>query len=706
MKKLTYVLAVCAFLAKSVLAEENSKVAEKPSLVGQTIDTTLSPLDSFFSQAQRLDPIVITPTRYEDPSLNVSSNITVITEDEIKRSCVKYIPDLLRQQAGIVVNDLLGNGKSTSVDIRGFGDSAAMNVLVLVDGRRTNQIDLSGVDWTQIDINNVEKIEIVRGGQSVLYGDNATGGVVNIITKSGKDKKYEAGVRLASGSDRYKACKAHIAGSNSFLDYYANLSSTYNHGRRVNNNLETADYAANITLRPTDSLKLNFSTAYHKDWYGLPSAVKPSDINLIGREGSLSPDNRAKTEDAYFMFTPEADLNTALGELFFSSDVVLKGRRSNAVFKSSSGDSIVKHHITGFGVTPKLAFTKELFNVENRLMVGLDYYANRDFIEDGFESQIPFIFPTTINYIKIHKDTLGVYISDTAQLPLNFILTSGVRGEGAFYYFDQDAVVRSTNRAHPLEYAYDIGLTYKYNKNSSIYGRYSRSFRFPATDEYYSPIMLFYTFTGDQLVSGGLDKDLKTQTAYNYELGIKENSSKYLSLKADCYFMDVRNELMYDPIEFKNTTADFTIHYGLELEGHVYLFDMLDIFANYTYQKAYFTENGSFVGNEIPLVPHNRFSAGVNLSYMDCFYMSYITTYVGERYFANDLLNEMPKMKPHMVHDVKFSYKKYGVELFLSINNILDEEYEEYGALDFYRTSPGYYPCPRRNYILGLEYKF
>jgi iron complex outermembrane receptor protein len=105
---------------------------------------------------------------------------------------------------GLQVTDVTGNGRSYRVDLRGFGETAQSNTLVLVDGRRINQADLSGTDWTLIPLDRVKRVEIIRGARgSVLYGDNASGGVINIITKEGKG--LDAGVDAGFGSyDTYK----------------------------------------------------------------------------------------------------------------------------------------------------------------------------------------------------------------------------------------------------------------------------------------------------------------------------------------------------------------------------------------------------------------------------------------------------------------------------------------------------------------------
>jgi len=130
-----------------------------------------------------LEEVVVTATRDIQEIRKIPANVTVITKEKIAESNAQAVTDVLKDEVGVVVRDFFGTGKSASVDIRGFGETGPLNTLVLVDGRRINEIDLSGVDWTQIPLDQVERIEIVRGAGSVLYGDNAVGRVNNIITK-------------------------------------------------------------------------------------------------------------------------------------------------------------------------------------------------------------------------------------------------------------------------------------------------------------------------------------------------------------------------------------------------------------------------------------------------------------------------------------------------------------------------------------------
>ncbi|PJB28375.1 hypothetical protein CO111_01825, partial [Candidatus Desantisbacteria bacterium CG_4_9_14_3_um_filter_50_7] len=137
--------------------------------------------------------IVITAEKGSERNvLSVPANITVITSDDIAASDARTIADLLRSEAGLVVRDMYGNGGQASVDIRGFGEAAGMNCVILIDGRRVNNIDISNPDISQVSLAQVEKIEVLRGGAGVLYGDNAAGGVINIITKKSKERNLSA----------------------------------------------------------------------------------------------------------------------------------------------------------------------------------------------------------------------------------------------------------------------------------------------------------------------------------------------------------------------------------------------------------------------------------------------------------------------------------------------------------------------------------
>src|SRR3990172_6389395 len=143
--------------------------------------TCLSTKSFAQEKVETLPQIVVTATRYKEEYNFIPLNVTIITEEDIENSTAQFIPDLLRTQADIKVSDIAGNRRSYNVDIRGFGETGVLNTLVLIDGRRVNQVDLSGTDWTQIPLDRVKRIEVIRGGRgSVLYGDNAAGGVINI----------------------------------------------------------------------------------------------------------------------------------------------------------------------------------------------------------------------------------------------------------------------------------------------------------------------------------------------------------------------------------------------------------------------------------------------------------------------------------------------------------------------------------------------
>lgn len=134
--------------------------------------------------------IVVTATRDAQEIRKTPSSVSVITEEEINDSGATTLVEVLDRIESIAFRTYSGNSSQSQIDMRGFGgDNPFGKTLILLDGRRLNRTDMASINWLQMPVNGVEKIEIVRGPGSVLYGDAAVGGVINIITKKGKGNR-------------------------------------------------------------------------------------------------------------------------------------------------------------------------------------------------------------------------------------------------------------------------------------------------------------------------------------------------------------------------------------------------------------------------------------------------------------------------------------------------------------------------------------
>ena len=129
--------------------------------------------------------VIVTASRVEEETTAVAAYVTVLTEEELSAAGQSTLVDSLQSLAGVHFRSTSGNAAQAEVSMRGFGENSHGRVLVLLDGRRLNRPDMASINWLEIPIENIERVEVVRGGSSVLYGDNAVAGVVNIITKQG-----------------------------------------------------------------------------------------------------------------------------------------------------------------------------------------------------------------------------------------------------------------------------------------------------------------------------------------------------------------------------------------------------------------------------------------------------------------------------------------------------------------------------------------
>ncbi len=155
-----------------------------------------------FAQDNRitLPPIDVTSTLGAGIA---GTSTTVISAEDLRRAPESTLQEILGREAGMQTTSLYGgvNGTGSTIDLRGFGVALPSNVLVLVDGRRFNDSDLTGFDFSLIPRNSIDHIEITRGNSgAVLYGDGAVGGVINIVTKNGVGAASNARVEAGFGT--------------------------------------------------------------------------------------------------------------------------------------------------------------------------------------------------------------------------------------------------------------------------------------------------------------------------------------------------------------------------------------------------------------------------------------------------------------------------------------------------------------------------
>ncbi|HNX91627.1 MAG TPA: TonB-dependent receptor [Candidatus Omnitrophota bacterium] len=662
-------------------------------------DIITDPIDMVLSPTRQLGEVVITPSRTPEYVYNIDKNVSMVDSDEIEYSNDTSMQEAIQKTPSVVLQGYMNNPKDNNIGIRGFGETGLSNYLVLVDGRRTNQIDMSGADLSQIDINAVDRIEIIRGANSVLYGDNATGGVVNIITKKG-EKGDKVSYRQEVGSFQYTKEYASASGGHEFLDYFASYSYQNSDGYRLNNGYEAKDVLANITMRPVDYFRMELSTAYHRDWYGQPGAMYIPNIQNDGREGSRFPNSKGKTEDYYFTFNPILLGELGDNEVVLSAMTSFRSRRSNSL-NVWSNEYDTDHHIGSVDFRPKCEINSSFFGdaLENKLVFGADYFQAVDGISSGDRT-------LTKANLDIRKETFGIYADDNILLNKRFIFSGGVRGEWTEYIFDQNQPAASYDTRDLKSMALEAGVGYKYNERSEIYGNYAKSYRYATTDEYFQSAYEYVDWwTGAVTVFPAvLNTSLKQQVANNYEIGIKDNSFEMFNVKADYYLMDVNNEIYYDPITYMNQNYNRTIHHGFELEGRANILKKVEPFLNYTFEKAYFVGE-QYAGNDIPLVPENKISGGFDIKPIVGLNINFSTNYVGSRYLASDQANTAPKLKSYVTMDAGFCYEYKNFKIFGAIKNMFDVQYYSNGIKDW-QGYEAFYPAPGRTFEGGVGIRF
>ncbi|HLD35902.1 MAG TPA: TonB-dependent receptor [Planctomycetota bacterium] len=619
----------------------------------------------------KTNEIIVTATRSEKELLKIPANVTVISEADIKKSNARCISEILKSENGLMVNDWTGTGKTVTIDIRGFGESGPLNTLVLVDGRRVTQVDLAGTDWSQIPIEDVSKIEIVRGAGSILYGDNATAGTINIITKKGA-QGVNTKLNTFSGSYNTHNSTLYANGGNQDLTFSVNQSYRNTDGYRRNSYLNSDDKNINLGLLFGNEFNAEMSLGIHNDEYGLPGYLTPVQIAASGRRSTTTPNDLATTEDYYY----KLKVNNSFDDIGdFTTDLSLRNKTSSSTY---SGWGTFDNKIDSMHLAPRYIREFGITGQTAKITTGVDWLKDQG----------------NLSGTGADKDSLGLYLLGEIEVSKKYGFSTGYRHEKAFYSFNGGGL---SARKTLNEDVFHAGLTYLYQDNNSVYLNYNQSFRFPAIDEYFSSW-------------SGLNSSLKPQSGQQVEIGVKHNPSEYLMTNLSVFSIDVDNEIFYNPYTppfGQNENYDKIQRQGVEAKMEYKPGEELPrITLNYTYTQADF-QQGVFKGNEVPGVPHNK--AGIIITTpplaVENLNMNLYYNYVGSRYLVSDQPNQQSPLDAYNTVDAKFIYQYKKVKASLGVNNLFNQRYEEYGSTNSAGTI-ALYPSPERNYMLGLAVEF
>lgn len=618
--------------------------------------------------------VVVTALRAEESVVRIPGNVTVITSEDIANSTATTVQDIIRDAEGVIVRDLYGTGTKTTVDVRGF--TAGMNTAVLIDGRKLNEIDLSGVEWNMISLDNVERIEIIRSGGSVLYGDNANGAVVNIITKKGKSKSPSLKIDSSFGSYGEDREELSVNGATETTSYYFSARNTKTDGYRDNSEFRAEDFSGRVIKNFGSNSYIDFSAGTHRDHQGFPSTLNKAQVKADPTKATSLVDD-ANYDQYYYSIT--AGLSEGKTELDITYNL------NNREYNSDIFGGTVDSDIDKKEIKLKLTVRDDLLGKRNLLVAGVDTFKAT---VDSASDIPPYFIDTTTD---LEKDEKGFYLQNEIFLSKNIVALLGFRSSDADFNYNIEGTTTGSGRQSFGEEAYKAGLTFNYGKGSKIFIAQSKGYRLPATDESFSAF-------------SGMVTNLKSEKNLTSEIGISHRATDSLTVAVTLYNMKVENEIFYNDLSWNNENIDDTIHEGVEISFSAKLGASTKLKGGWSYTDAK-NDSGVHDGKDLPLVPKNSGSLELIVKPTGNLTVSIDANYIGQKRFGSDYANKAGKMEAYTVANGKIKYELGDrATFFVGADNLFNELYSETGY--DYGFGPSFYPAPERRYYGGVSLVF
>ncbi len=591
----------------------------------------------------KLKEVVVTATRTEKEPQDVTQTVTVITADDIRKSGALTVSDAIEQTSGVAVSDYGTKGALSAISIRG---SSYQQVLVLLDGRRLNSASAGGYDMSNlpISLDDIERIEIVRGPSSALYGADAVGGVINIITKTPSTSKTT--VRGEVGSYGYQSLNLNNGNKLGKFYYSLSVGKEKSDGYRVNSDLDKTITGIKLGYEITTDSSVELALDYLEKEIGVPGSLQfPSPLaREWDRNGGANLTYRSK-------LSKDLDIRLSIYDT-----------RDKIIFKDPNPSFPVdsRHKSTSNGGEAQANW---IINSWNLLTVGME--ARQDHLESSDAGE--------------HTASLwAAYIQDDISIGDSLIVVLGGRNDSHSVYGDKFSPRASAR--------------YLVSGTGTI-------IRVSAGEAYRAPTLndLFWPFDGFEVGN----ENLKPETSTEYEGGIEQPFGQGNAVKVTAFERKVKDMIVWIPdanfIYSPQNIGRVRIT-GYEAEAKLAFYPWLTWSISYTYMDPVDETTGQRIYN---IIPSDQLKSSLNVALPSKTSISVEGRRVKNYVQPGDISYATAPSSHYEVLDAKLSQvlafgPQIKGELYIGEKNIFNHDYQ---------VNAGY-PMPPREFYGGVSVMF
>jgi iron complex outermembrane recepter protein len=608
---------------------------------------------------------------FDKSELNIAANTEIYSEADIKKANPQDLYDFLGQNTSVRVLPSYGSKATQLLDLGGYGvANGYQNIVIKINGRRINNIDGVPQLLSSISVDNIKRIEILKGSGSVQHGDGATGGVINIILKKSSAFSFET-FSGSFGTESYQATAGYnndIFSVSSIADYYKTDGNRYLTATGTKKDEQKILNASlSISYSPIGDLELlvDYLTSNIQQFYAKPLSLEAytADPSQAYTGASLTSFNEQNLTSEVL----SAGFNLQLNKnLKLASNVAYEIK--NSTYPTFKADYVY------LPFDLRLKYASKKFE----LITGLD-----GFIGDRNTS-------TNIT----SKNNLGAFISYNFTYNKKHGYKLGYRSEKVSYIYNPNTgnTQSQENNLKAMELAY----AYKLDTLSSIYITYNDAYLTPSLDasfDYPAP-------TYQPVFSDFINPQLSSTTTIGYK-----NIGKKQTYKASIFFVLLKDEIYYNSSTGKNTNLDKTQKYGINLYNKYQWSKSFASTFNYDYINASIIQdiNSEFNNKILPGVSPHSISASIHLKLDEKAALNVSQNFKSESFSQGDFTNSaLQKQEAYFSTNLAFSYTyTKQVKFFTKVQNLFDQ------ANGIWTQDDTIYPVNfERNIQIGIEGSF